>query len=376
MQRAGAVVIDSDVVAVQNGLTQFANFSKGFASAADFGRPLPFVAVVPGAPLPTLPTDPPGGLGFIDLLPRLLTARVASTAPQHFSDLSGLATGAAGIDLEPHGRHVVTTATTTAASAGVPETLTLGMVVTRTVDAGLTISSASPVVQLFSSKGVATQLTLNVRLIFAYDPVANFFYLVRDATAPAFNLDATASIPTPAALNASLGILDVQAVSSTFAVATHHVGTLTDANHDGKLAFAEPASGGVSTPGELATVAKPSDLVQTSFAASPVSSAGGTINLNAAPSAIPGLNFDGLQASVTVTAPDLSSSTPPVISTSALDSRLRKFETLTPPDLLTDVNRLAFAVQNLEEQRFATAGHGNTDLPFLKGSLADAVHAN
>ena len=363
---AAAPVPDADVVALTSGLGQLSQFSKGLAETGSFAQLVSELTVSPGEP---------AALGFNDLLDKLIVNRVPSSAV-HLADLAGLSTGAGGIDLEVGGRHAVLTATPIPAPGGsTTEQLKLDFTVTRTLDSGLQISSTSPNVQLNAGQGVQANFTLTGTMTVAFDSSNSFFYLVRTASTPSVKVDVSASIPDLTKVDTSIGILAMKLSASTFQLEAHYATTWFDSNHDGRLAFAEPASGNTTTPGELAQAANTAAIVGVAYAASPLSTVSGQLDLDITPSSIPGLTLPSIPTSLTVTSSDLSS-TPAVVTTSALDARLVKFATIGPKDLATSLAREMFLVRAAQFAHFTGAQQGDVALPLIDGKLSDAIHAD
>src|SRR5689334_37467 len=174
---AGAVTPNADVVAIEAGLMQFANFTHGLNETGKFGAIVPLLSVTPGED---------GVLGFSDLLDKAIVNRFPANAVT-LADLAGLST--AGTDLEANGRHLVMTATPIAAPSGsTTEQLKIDFTVTRTVDAGLQINSTSPVVQLAATQGVQMNVTATGSFTVAFDTAKNFFYIVRSNTTPSLKV--------------------------------------------------------------------------------------------------------------------------------------------------------------------------------------------
>ncbi len=367
---AAAVAADPGVAAITAGLAQLAAFtnlkSGGLASAGSFATPVSQLTVTPGEP---------STLGFDDLLDKLIVNRIPAGSSQLSDVATALSTGASGVDLEGGGRHAFVTATPTPAPTGTTtEQLQLDFTVTRSVDSGLQIASTSPSLQVNASHGVKADFTLTGTMTVAFDSSRSFFYLVHTASTPSLKVDLAASIPDVTKVDVAIGILAMKLITSTFQLNTHYVTTWLDSNNDGKLAFTEPASGGATNPGELAQAANTAAIVTAGYAPSSTaaSSVSGQLDLDTAPSAIPGLTLPSIPTSVSVTSADLST-VPPTVTTPSLDARLVKFNTLGPRDLATSVARLLFLVRDAQLAHLSGAQHGDASLPFLDAKLSDAV---
>ncbi|NUR95430.1 MAG: hypothetical protein HOV67_09240, partial [Kribbellaceae bacterium] len=201
-------------------------------------------------------------------------------------------------------------------------------------------------------------------------------YLVRDADAPRLDIDAVAHLRTDLdQAHASVGILEVALqAGASLSASTHLVVRVNDPNGDGKLAFGQ--GGELSATGSLA------GLVQAGFD----SNGGGKISdtetetgpgkvsaslhLGAAATGAP-LGLPPLDATVNVTWPDITNGTP-TVDTPGLDGTIAKFRNMSPLDLGAGLAQLATLLSGIQ----ASKGAGNLDLPFLKGTFADAVTIN
>jgi Ca2+-binding RTX toxin-like protein len=202
-------------------------------------------------------------------------------------------------------------------------------------------------------------------------------FLVSDADAPRLDIDSIATFRADVQnVSASVGILEVALVNgdTQLRATAHFLGTLNDPNHDGKLAFG--TGGELSAPGSLAGLVqigldttgggKTSD---TETEAGPGSVAA-TIKLGAAATGAPA-GLPALNATITVTWTDISTGVPQVVTT-GLDDTIAKFKNMTPQDLAAGLAQLAMLLSGVQQ----SGGAGNLDLPFLKGTFADAVKIN
>ncbi|WP_410790438.1 hypothetical protein [Kribbella sp. C-35] len=357
-----AVAADADVGATTQGLRRFGTFAAGLADAGLFGKPLPYIKIAPGSP---------DGVGLGDIFDRLIVDRIPADAT-HFADLEDLRTSS-NLDLGD-GRTGGVTAHTTAPSAGsTVETLELQLRVFRTIDAPLTIDRAAPRVSFRLAKGVHTNLAFDASFTFAYDTAAQAFSLVRDATTPTMTIAAVGEIPPSPTDDGAIGLLKVGVHGSSFQYAANLVGRFDDPNGDGRLAFTEPTAAG-PVNGELTTLL-PGEVVRTGYDTAKPSTAKGTITVGA--STHPGLDIPVADATITVD-DDLTTAVDDAtaVTTSGIDDTMAKFQNLTADDLDTAIARLAAAVRAVQQQRSAAPGHGDVALPWLNGTLSDAVRAN
>lgn len=201
-------------------------------------------------------------------------------------------------------------------------------------------------------------------------------FLVSDNFAPRLDVDAAAHFRADlSAAKASVGILEVALLSgSTLTATAHLVARVTDGNNDGKLSF--------GTGGELAAAGSLNGLVQIGLdtggggkVADDQEEAGpgnvsALMKLGAATAGAP-VGLPDFQASVTVSWPNISTGTP-TVTTSGLDGTIAKFRNMTPLDIAAGIAQLATLLSGVQQ----SGGAGNLDLPFLRGTFADAVRIN
>ncbi|MEO8555026.1 MAG: calcium-binding protein [Actinomycetota bacterium] len=335
-----------DVTAVVAGLGQFATLSKDLASVGQLGKQLPLVELVPtGA----------GALGFGDLFDKALHDPLAVPSKLQLSDLNG--TYPLSLSGGRSGRLEVSTTT------GTVETITTDVSVSRVVDATIHVSTSSPLVDL-SVPGKVT-LALTSHAVWTYDTGTAAFALVRDGSSPTLSVATHATLAT--AGDAAIGIMGVTVQNtSTFSLDTSIVTTVDDPNGDGHLAFTEPGP----VAGELAADGAAAGLFHPALG-SPPGSASGHIDVLSKP--LTGFSASGLAASVDVAWTDVGHGGPTVTATDL--GPLARFQYLSPKDLSDGITHLADTVTALQRAHF-TGGSGvlgDVDLPFMKGSVADAV---
>lgn len=346
-----------EVLATVAGVTSFAAWSQDLAAASALGERLPFVRVTPGSA---------AGLGLGDLLDKAIAQRLTAADPRTFADLdNAIATG--GLDLAD-GRHITVDASVDEPATGTVKTLTVNLRAERTVDAALDIASTTPRVDLHSAAGVKTVLGLEAHLRFAYDTATNTFFVAAGDDTPRLAVTADASIPDPAAVTAAVGLLEVRLTSSSFDLSHRLAGVFEDPDRDGRLAFTEPAGGGVPGPGELATATAPELVdIRIPSAPAPLSTVSGTLGIGTKPSSVPGLVVPSVTASVSLKSDNLAT-TKPVVTTENFDTVMRRFQQVTPAHLLDSVARVAA----ITEAAFA---EGDPKLPFLHGTISETLPA-
>ncbi|HKN54132.1 MAG TPA: hypothetical protein VJX66_16640, partial [Amycolatopsis sp.] len=229
----------------------------------------------------------------------------------------------------------------------------------------------------FSSTGGA-QLTVatTLKLAVIWDKASDKAYFVADGTTPSLKVDATANFPDKTAINAvnaAIGILGVKLVDtdSTLDLEAHFAATFNDPNNDGRLAFTNTDN----TVGELAQNGSLAGLVSVGFA-SPAGHLNALLHLAAAPTTSFSLDLPAVDAKIDVKWPDIATGTPTITPT-GLPS-VGPFLNMTPRDLATGLAQLATTLTSIQRAKWGDAVHplGNLDLPFLKGTMADAIQLN
>jgi Ca2+-binding RTX toxin-like protein len=335
-----------------------ADWAKGGAEqVGQLAQPLPLLGVSPGA------------LVDADHLVERASAKLAS----------GLSVDE---DLDAN-THLTSTVTETNGDRLLDATLTARTTVS---EQGLTVAGIS-VAKAVSVTGWAT-LRLKVMRTAAGET-----FLVDDAVAPRIDIDVVAHLrPDLDKASASVGILGVAvtpgtADDPTALTATAHLRVdVADPNHDGKLAFdtaTGPDSGELAAPGSLAGLLQigwdPSGG-RTGDASAPLTggaSEGGAGHAQArihlgATAATGTLNLPStIAAAVILDWPDISVGTP-TVTTTGLDDTIAKFRSMSPLDLASGLAQLATLLGGVQQSGPA----GNLNLPFLRGTFADAVTIN
>jgi Ca2+-binding RTX toxin-like protein len=253
-------------------------------------------------------------------------------------------------------------------------------------DQGLTVAG----ITVAKAAAVTGWATLRLKVMHT---AAGETFFVDDAVAPRIDIDVVSHFrPDLDKASASIGILGVAvtpgpADDPTALTATAHLRVdVTDPNHDGKLAFdtsAGPDTGELAAPGSLA------GLLQIGFDPSGGKTGDGSAPLNdnateggaghaqarvhfGATAASNSLNLpSSIAAAVTLDWPNISVGTP-TVTTTGLDETIAKFRNMSPLDLASGLAQLATLLGGIQQSGPA----GNLNLPFLRGSFADAVKIN
>ena len=251
---------------------------------------------------------------------------------------------------------------------------------------GLTVAGVT-VAKAVTVTGWAT-LRLKVK-----QTAAGETFLVSDDTAPRIDIDVVAHFRSDLdKATASVGILGVAVLPGpaddrTALTATAHLRVdVADPNHDGKLAvdtLAGPATGELAAPGSLAgllqiswdpsggKIGGASAALDDTATETGVGHAQARIHLGAAPSTTSLALPTNINATVTLSWPDISVGTP-TVTTTGLDDTIAKFRNMSPLDLASGLAQLATLLTGVQQNRPA----GNLNLPFLRGTFADAVKVN
>ncbi|NUT33059.1 MAG: calcium-binding protein [Hamadaea sp.] len=201
-------------------------------------------------------------------------------------------------------------------------------------------------------------------------------YLVRDADAPRLDVDAVAHFRSDLdKATASVGILEVALQpGSTLTASTHFVVRVNDPNGDGKLAFG--AGGELSSPGSLAGLVQAGldgaggGRISDDATESGPGSVTAVVKVGAAATGAP-VGLPAIDATITVNWPDISTGQP-TVQTTGLDDVVGKFRNMSPQDLAAGLAQVATFLSGVQGSKAA----GNLDLPFLRGTFADAIAIN
>ena len=246
----------------------------------------------------------------------------------------------------------------------------------------LAVSSASPKVELSVKDGVDIDIDATLALSVVWTGTSDDkVYLVADTASPRLDVDASASIDAATA-KAAVGILGVQLDGSTLALKAHLVGRVDDPDNDGRLSL-----GG---NGELSQAGSLEGLLHVGL--DPLGGPGdensrgsvhATFNLGAAAGGIAGLTLpSSISSTVSVDWADIGTGTPTVTAPDLADT-VGKFQNMSLRDLADGLAQVVTSLTAIQKAKFdengAEAGDaliGDLDLPFMKGTVSDAVEAN
>ncbi|WP_404392007.1 calcium-binding protein [Humibacillus xanthopallidus] len=349
------------------GSPNLATWTKGLSTLGSFGKQLPFVAASPG-----------GLAGLDDLVENGVASTLAGA-----TTWADLATSGEAVPL-PGGRSGVLDITVDDLGEG--KRAHVHLVVTRTAtQQALAVSSTSPKVELSSPQGMTAtvEATLSLWVVWT-GPTTNRVYLASDdAHAPRIDIDVTAQLSASA--KAAVGILGVTLSSTDFIVRAHTFARVNDPNNDGILAFETGGTGAA----ELAAEGSLAGLVTAALdpAGSPshlgvAGSVQGTLAIAADTSGLTGIGFPtDVASTVEISWPDIATGSPTVTAPD-LASLVGKFQNMSLRDLADGLAQVATALTGIQQAKFDPDGAGplpttgNLDLPFLRGTVADAVKAN
>ncbi|MFI6174886.1 hypothetical protein ACIA8R_05045 [Nonomuraea sp. NPDC051191] len=323
---------DAETAALLSAVERFSTAGGGLAAVGPMGEQLPLVGLVPGGE---------DALGLGDLFQVAVHDKLKDlTALDDLQDEYELSGPRAGKLLAK------------ASTQGGIRRLDLTLDVTRTV-AGrpISIASAQPKVSLTTSGGVDVTLKLTAKLPFAYDPATKSAWLGKDATV---TVRADGKLAAGARPTAAFGILGVDlSAASALSFTAEFTATAADPDGNGRLDPSELGSESLFTFARKGSATAKLQVTAQPFAGAPV---------------------EGAAATIDVSWPDLATGGPAVTVTQADLDRLDRFQTLTPKDLLDGLTHLANAITAAQRARWD--GRGDLDLPFMRGSLADAVQVS
>ncbi|GAA1689421.1 hypothetical protein GCM10009745_38180 [Kribbella yunnanensis] len=248
----------------------------------------------------------------------------------------------------------------------------------------LRVSSASPKVELAVSDGVSVSLKSRFALSVVWTGIADDkVYLVRSSTTPRLDVDAHASIDNATA-QAAIGILGVSLTGSSLDVDAHFAGTLNDPDNDGKLFFG--ATGELGQQGSLEGLF---NVGLDTLGSQPIDdsdansrgSVHATFQLGAAAAGIPATLPTNISTTVKVDWDDIGTGAP-VVSAPDLASTVGRFQNMSLQDLAEGLAQLVATLTAVQKAKFdpdkegALPTVGDLDLPFMKGTLSDAIQAN
>ncbi|HET8643095.1 MAG TPA: hypothetical protein VFM37_14260, partial [Pseudonocardiaceae bacterium] len=345
------------------------SWTSGLGNIGKLAEPLPLVSASPG-----------GLLGFTDLFAKSVTDELASAVD--FDDLSVDRDITIDGDRTGHLR-------TQVSDLDGGKRLDITVTVDKTVHAqDLRVTNQSPKVELSVADGITVGLKSRFALSVVWTGPTDRVYVVRDATTPRLDLDAHASIDAAAA-KASIGILGVSLTGSSLDLDVHLAASVSDPNGDGRLFFTETVPG----DGELAQTGSLEGLVSAGLdtqGSQPIDdsdpgsrgSVDATFQLGAA---LEGLDEGdlptGVSASVEVDWPDIGTGSP-AVSAPNLEFNVGKFQNMSLQDLAAGLAQVVASLTAMQKAKFDPDGGGplpvigDLDLPFMKGTLADAIKVN
>jgi Ca2+-binding RTX toxin-like protein len=344
---AGAVDPDPGIPELGELLGELAQWSSGLAEVGKLAEPIPTVGRSAGSVL-----------GFPDLVQKTLADRLAGV--KTWNELKG---GSFGIDLLDGRSGTLATALTEAAGV---RTLDLDLQVERTLaDEPFSFTSATPPLTLTSAAGMSVKAEARFRLSVVVEPNGAGWsaYVVAGAGTPSLTVDVTADLPS--SMNAAVGILGI---TITETVATPGVadaairfdGSVRDPDGDGRLYFVRPDL----TPGELADPASLADLF--SVGLRPTEPGHVEMDLRLRAAATTQMSLPAVDARFRISWPDIAVGTPDVTVTGL--GPVLDFTVLSPRDLADLLGQLVTMVAGAQQDPL-----GNLELPFLSGTLADAI---
>ncbi|SDJ14585.1 Ca2+-binding protein, RTX toxin-related [Actinokineospora alba] len=349
-----ATAQEAHVTKLVNGISAFADFSKALKTVGKFGEALPVVGVSPGA-----------ALGLDDLIAE--TVHKPLKDKETFADLAGtypLGGGRPG-----------TLTVTTSDVAGVKRVDATLHLTTVADKQPISVASASPEVTVSTSGAVDVTFTLDATLHFAYDAPRDWFYVVKDGASPKFTVGAKGAFDPVELPTAGFGILgvDLNKAASHITVEANMTVSADDPDGDGRLALSPPTVG--TGTAELATAGAAAGLFHIGLAA-PAGKVDVALAFTAQPLA--GTAVGGISGTVNVLWPDIATGSPTVSVTGPDLAQLTRFTTLSPRDLVEGLSHLASSIEAIQRAQWGDAAKpiGNVNLPFMRGTLADAVKAS
>ncbi|TCO47460.1 Ca2+-binding RTX toxin-like protein [Kribbella antiqua] len=365
--RAAEAGVDDLLATLGSGgqANSLAAWTSGLASVGKLGEQLPLVGASPG-----------GLLGLNNLVNQAIADELKTAAD--FGDLA--VDQPITIDGGRTG-HLKTSVS----DLGEGKKLDIVATVDRTITKqDLRVSSASPKVELAVSDGITVTLKSRFALSLVWTGLADDkVYVVRSSSTPRLDVDAHASIDNATA-QAAIGILGVSLTGSTLDVDAHFAGTVSDPDNDGKLFF--------SNNGELAQEGSLEGLFSAGLdpqGSAPIDdsdpnsrgSVHGSFQLGAAAAGIPAALPSDISATVNVDWNDIGTGAP-VVSAPDLAATVGKFQNLSLQDLAEGLAQVIATITAVQRAKFDPDQDGplptvgDLDLPFMKGTLADAIQVN
>ncbi|MEO6204400.1 MAG: hypothetical protein ABIO67_03315, partial [Mycobacteriales bacterium] len=344
-----AQAADPGVAELKQMVADVGTWTAGLADAGKLAEKLPLVGTSAGSVL-----------GFPDLVQKAVADQISTL--DSWSDYGG---SAKTVDLGGADGRTGTLTLTNTASGGA-HTVTFHLQLARTQSSQpFAFANTTPKVNLSSSGGVSVTGAITLDFAVTVDPNGGLplASLVNDATAsPHFSIDVTASLPaSPSSLSAAIGILGVNitADGAHRTSSIHLAATVDDPDGDGRLYRTMPNG----TDGELKDLAAAAGLIHVGFAGSGAGSIDADLTLTATSNGA--MSLPAVNASVGIHWADISTGSPNV-TVSGLDP-IDAFQRLSPRDLADMLGQLVSVINGSERSP------ANKPLPFLSGTLADAV---
>jgi Ca2+-binding RTX toxin-like protein len=345
----------AEVQKILAGIGAFGDFSKALGTVGKLGEALPLLGVSPGA-----------ALGFGDLIAK--TVHDPLQPKNSFEELAG--------SYPLGGSRPGTLTVQTSQNGGVKRVDATLHVTTVADNQPVAVASANPQVSFTTTGAVDVTFTFDATFHFAYDTARDWFYLVKDADSPRFTVGANGgldldpgTVPT-----AGFGILGVNLdkAASHVTVQANLSASADDPDGDGRLAVTPPGSGTGTT--ELAASGAAAGLFHIGLG-TPAGMVDAALKFTAQPLA--GASVGGLTGTVEVKWPDIATGAPVVNVTGPDLAQLNRFTTLSPRDLIEGLSHLVSSIDAIQRAQWgeATKPTGNVNLPFMRGTLADAVKA-
>ncbi|MDT4913548.1 MAG: hypothetical protein QOC66_2676, partial [Pseudonocardiales bacterium] len=371
-----AVSQPANAVSPDPGVDQLVEFlSAPNGSLQSWSKELGTVGKLADA-LPAVQASPGGALGFGDLLDKAFTISGINSATTDAAlsvdeDLDyGNSDGRSG--------HIKTEVSTESDGKHVKVALQISRDVVNqslTVPVPIGVGANAPQSAFTTQGGI--KLTVSASLAFEAVLQASsgkVFLKVVDAGAdatPALKVDVDGSISQVGDVKAAVGILGVSLVddaTTALDLEAHFVGTVSDPNNDGRLYFTNPDG----SAGELAQAGSIKGLVNFGFA-DPAGHLTASLHLKAA-AATSFAALPQVDATIAWNWADISQ-TPPVPTLTGLSAG--KFLNMTPRDLAVGIAQLVTSLTSIQQAKDSgTPSFGDLNLPFIKGSLSDAIHIN
>jgi len=387
---ASGAVPSAATTAMLAGLNSFAGFTTGLGTLGALGQPMPLLDVTPGGSAGLAfapdPSAPEAGLFDGAVYKQMndeLTALEGSLSGT--VNVSDLASGSPyDVHLTGGGPDRVVHLTVAYALNGSAQQLIFNLTVDRDLAAaGLEAkgtTGSGQTIDLTAKKAVAAHIHFTAHFAAAVDPTfaTPYFYLVDDGTGPTMSVAATATTTSPVtSIKGAIGILGVNLTAASFHSSENLNVNFDDPNNDGQLAFTE--SDGTTT-GELGQDGAAPGLTHVTFgspAGSVDNGSGGAATFSVQTDNTGGLGLPNVTTTISVLWPDVSAGTPTVTADSGY-AAAGDFLNMQLKDLSDGLSHLANTIVAAQRAQWqvSSVNTGNLELPYMKGTLADAVDAS